>query len=211
MMIGAGCVDVIRSSYVGLEIFGMAPMFRKKAESGEIRIIEETETTLVAGLKATLSKLTFLPARCLLGTDLLSLRSDIRTVTCPYTGEQLPALPAIKPDVALIHALAADEQGNAILGGNLALDIDIAHTADVTIISTEAIISHEEIIKKGADVIGLSVDYVVPLKLGAYPTSCFPNYFLDGQVFIDYLSACQNDQFWPFIIELRRKVFEYES
>jgi len=122
IMIGSGCVDMIRSCYVGLEIFGFAPMFRQKIENGEIKMIEETETTIAAGLRANLGGLAFLPARCLLGTDFLKIRPDIRIVTCPYTGERLPALPAIKPDVALIHALVADEQGNAVLGENLSVD-----------------------------------------------------------------------------------------
>lgn len=207
MMIGAGCVEVIRSCYMGLEIFGLAPMFRQKVENGEIKTIEETETTIAVGLRANLAGLAFLPARCLLGTDLLKIRSDIRMVTCPYTGELLPALPAIKPDVALIHSLAADEQGNAVLGGNLSVDIEIAQTSEITIISSEAVITHEEIIKRGADIIGLNVDYVIPLKHGAYPTSCFPEYLLDGQAFLDYIKACQDDRFGSFITELYQKIF----
>jgi glutaconate CoA-transferase subunit A len=206
LMIGTGCVDVVRSCYVGLEIFGMAPMFRKKAENGEIQIIEETETSVAAGLRATLGGLTFLPARVLLGTDVLKVRSDIRMVTCPYTGEQLPALPAIKPDVALIHALASDEQGNAVLGGNLSVDVEMARTAEVTILSTEAVVPHEAIIEKGADLIGLDVDYVVPIRRGAHPTSCFPDYLLDGQVFVDYIQSCQENRFELFVRGLCQSV-----
>jgi glutaconate CoA-transferase subunit A len=199
IMIGAGCVDVIRTCYAGLEIFGLAPMFRRKVEDGEIRVVEETETTLAAGLRATLGTLAFLPARCLSGTDLFRVRPDIRKVICPYTGEQLPALPAIKPDVALIHALAADEQGNAILGGNRAIDMEIAQAANITIVSTEAVVRHEEIVERSADIIGFDVEYVVPAKHGAYPTSCYPDYFLDGKIFVEYIKACQEDRFDSFV------------
>ena len=205
IMIGAGCADVVRTCYAGLEIFGLAPMFRRKVETGELRMVEETETTLAAGLRATLGTLAFLPARCMSGTDLFRVRPDIRKVTCPYTGEQLPALPAIKPDIALIHALAADEQGNAILGGNHAYDLDLAQAATITIISTETVVRHEEIVQRGADIIGFDVDYVVPAKHGAYPTSCYPDYFLDGKVFVEYIKACQENRFDSFVKVLCEK------
>ena len=199
IIIGAGCADVVRTCYAGLEIFGLAPMFRRKVEAGDLQMVEETETTVAAGLRATIGTLAFLPARCMSGTDLFRVRPDIRKVTCPYTGEELPALPAIKPDVALIHALAADEQGNAILGGNYAYDLEMAQAAKTTIISTEAVVTHEEILKRGADIIGFDVDYVVPAKSGAYPTSCYPDYFLDGKIFVEYIKACQEDRFDSFL------------
>jgi glutaconate CoA-transferase subunit A len=205
IIIGAGCADVVRTCYAGLEIFGLTPMFRRKVEAGELRMVEETETTLAAGLRATLGSLSFLPARCLSGTDLLRVRPDIRKVTCPYTGEQLPALPAIRPDVALIHALASDEQGNAILGGNRAIDQEIAQAAKITIISTETVVRHEEIVQRGADIIGFDVEYVVPAKHGAYPTSCYPDYFLDGKVFVEYIRACQEERFDSFVKALCEK------
>jgi len=63
LLVGAGCASTIRTSYFGLEVFGFAPMFRRAAEKGIIKIIEETETTIAAGLKATLAQLAFLPAR----------------------------------------------------------------------------------------------------------------------------------------------------
>ena len=208
LIVGAGCADVVRSGYAGLEIFGMAPMFRKKVEEGEIRTIEETETTVAAGLRATLAGLAFLPSRVLSGTDILKVRTDIRTVTCPYTGEVLPALPAIRPDVALVHALKCDEQGNAVLGGNLCSDIEKAGAAEVTILSTEAVCSHEEIIERGADLIGLDVDYVVPAKGGAYPTSCYPDYVLDGRIFTDYIRACEEGRFDSFVAALSKRVLK---
>lgn len=208
MMIGAGCVSKVRSSYGGLEIFGFAPMFRRAIEAGNIQMVEETEMTIAAGLRATLAQLPFLPSRVLQGTDLLKIRPDIKTVVCPYTGEKLSALPAIRPDVALIHALAADEKGNMVLGGNLSIDIEIAQTASLTIVTTEALVSHEEIIAKGVDIIGLSVDRVVLAPLGAYPTSCHPNYHLDGRMFIDYIKACKEDRFKAYVEELRARLEE---
>ena len=204
LLIGAGCVCRLRSSYTGLEIFGFAPMFRKAVQTGKLAVIEETELTVAAGLRATLAGLCFLPGRTMHGTDLVSVREDIKTVVCPYSGEELAALPAIRPDVALIHALAVDEQGNAVLGGNLSLDIELAETSSLTIVSTETVVSHEDCIRRGVDLIGLSVDKVVHAPKGAWPTSCHPVYPLDGLEIIDYLTACEKDGFEGFLTRLRR-------
>ena len=206
LLVGAGCASTIRTSYFGLEVFGFAPMFRRAAEKGIIKIIEETETTIAAGLKATLAQLAFLPARALQGTDILKVRPDIKTVLCPYTGERLSALPAIRPDVALIHALASDEKGNLLLGGNLSVDIELAQTAGLTIATTEKVVSHQEIVARGADIIGLNVHKVVLAPRGAYPTSCYPEYQLDGLMFIRYIEACQENRFWPFVVDLNRSL-----
>jgi glutaconate CoA-transferase subunit A len=208
LMVGAGCVSTVRTSYFGLEVFGFAPMFRRAVEAGSIQMVEETEMTVAAGLRATQAQLAFLPARVLQGTDMLKVRSDIKTVACPYTGEILSALPAIRPDVALIHALSADEKGNLILGGNLSIDIELAQTADLTIASTEALVSHREILRQGADVIGLNVDRLVVAPRGAYPTSCHPKYHLDGWMFVKYVRDCQQNGFDLFLDELKTHLEE---
>ena len=204
LLIGAGCVSRLRSSYTGLEIFGFAPMFRKAAEGQSIEVIEETEMTVAAGLRATLAGVGFMPSRVLAGTDLAALRRDIKTVACPYSGENLAALPAIKLDLALIHALAADEQGNVILGGNLGVDLEMAAIAQRTIISAEEIISHQECVRRGVDIIGLCVDAVVHAPQGARPSSCHPAYGLDGLKLIDYIAACNSGGFAKFANQLRQ-------
>ena len=204
LLVGFGCAAKLRSSYTGLEIFGFAPMFRKASERGELEVLEETEMTVAAGLRATLAGVGFMPARALAGTDLAALRDDIKTVVCPYRGEKLAAMPAVELDVAIIHALAADKQGNAILGGNLGVDIEMAQIAKRTVISAEEIISHEECVRRGVDIIGLSVDSVVHAPKGAWPSSCHPAYGLDGLKLIDYIAACQKGGFKEFANQLRQ-------
>src|SRR5512139_3319398 len=116
LLVGAGMVSKVRSCYFGLEIFGLAPMFTYYANRGEIEVIEETEASLAFGLRAQAAGVGFMPGRGWLGTDLPSLRPDVRTVIDPYSGEELIAFPALHPDVAVIHALRADSDGNAQIG-----------------------------------------------------------------------------------------------
>jgi acyl CoA:acetate/3-ketoacid CoA transferase alpha subunit len=124
-LVGAGMVARVRSCYFGLEIFGLAPMFTYYANRGLLQVIEETEASLALGLRAQMAGIGFMPGRAWLGTDLPRLRPDVCTVTDPYSGEQLMAFPAICPDVAVIHALRADEQGNAQIGDNKGVDEEL--------------------------------------------------------------------------------------
>lgn len=199
LLIGMGCVDIIRSCYVGLESFGLAPNFTKFAAAGKLNIIEESESTITFGLRATLANVSFSPARALIGTDLLKVRRDIKMVRCPYTGEKYPAIPALKPDVAVIHAQFSDRRGNASLRGELAIDRELSLAAKKVIITTEKIVSDDTINKYGLDILGCSVDAVVEIPLGASPTSCFPFYPLDGLEIVEYVERCKDDSFEKYI------------
>jgi len=183
ILVGAGIVNQIRSCYFGLEIFGLAPMFTHYANRGEIEIIEETEASLAFGLRATLAGIGFLPARAWIGTDLLRLRPDVRTITDPYTNEELVAFPAIKPDVAVIHALKADPEGNAIIGKNKGVDEELILAAEKVIITAEEIVGRLD----RADVVPQFVDAVVHAPQGALPTSCHPLYQIDGDALLNYV------------------------
>ena len=182
LLVGAGLVKYTRTCYFGLEIFGLAPMFTHYANRGELLIIEETEASLALGLRAQMAGIGFMPGRAWLGTDLPRLRPDVATIRDPYSGEELMAFPAIRPDVAVIHALQADPHGNARIGDNRGIDEELALTADLVIVTTEEIVP--ELNK--ADLVAPFVDIVVLAPRGAAPTSCHPLYPLDGQALLEY-------------------------
>ncbi len=182
LLIGAGAVSRVRTCYFGLEIFGLAPMFTHRANRGDLEIIEETEASLAFGLRAQLAGIGFMPARAWLGTDLPALRPDVRTVSDPYSGETLMAFPAIRPDVTVIHALQADAEGNALLGGNKALDEELALAAGTVIVTAEEIVPALE----RADLAAPVVTYVCHAPRGAAPASCYPAYPLDGHTLLRY-------------------------
>lgn len=182
LLVGAGLVNRVRTCYFGLEIFGLAPMYTYLANRGEIEIVEETEASLALGLRATLAGIGFMPGRAWLGTDLPRLRPDVRTVTDPYTGEKLAAFPALKPQVAVIHALQADPEGNALIGGNKGIDEDLSLAAETVIVTAEQIVPQLE----KADLVAPFVHAVVLAPCGAEPTSCHPNYPLDGEAILTY-------------------------
>jgi glutaconate CoA-transferase subunit A len=182
LLVGAGMIARTRTCYFGLEIFGLAPMFTYYANRGEIEVMEETEASLAFGLRAQMAGVGFMPGRGWLGTDLPRLRPDVRMVTDPYNGEELVAFPAIQADIAAIHALRADPHGNAQIGKNKGIDVELCMTARTVIITAEEIVPGLE----KADLVAPFVHYVVHAPCGAQPSSCHPLYPMDGQAVLAY-------------------------
>ena len=182
LLVGAGMVSRVRTCYFGLEIFGLAPMYTYYANRGEIEVIEETEASLAFGLRAQMAGVGFMPGRGWLGTDLPKLRPDVKTIFDPYTGEELVAFPAIKPDIAILHVLEADQDGNARLGKNKGVDEELMATAVEVILTAEQITP--ELTR--AELVSPFVNSVVYLQNGAAPTSCHPNYAIDGEMLLSY-------------------------
>jgi glutaconate CoA-transferase subunit A len=182
LLVGAGLISRVRTCYFGLEIFGLAPMFTYYANRGEIEILEETEASLALGLRAQMAGIGFMPGRAWLGTDLPALRPDVRLVKDPYTDETLMAFPAIRPDVAVIHAVRVDTIGNADIGEHKGVDEELALTAAKLIVTTEEIVP--QLTK--ANLVAPLVHAMALTPGGAAPTSCHPCYPLDGSALLSY-------------------------
>ena len=117
-----------------------------------------------------------------MGTDLLRLRPDVRTVEDPYSGETLVDFPAIRPEVSIIHALRADAEGNVQIGANKGVDEELAVASEYVIVTAEEIVPELQ----KADIVSPFVDAVVAAPHGAAPTSCHPLYPLDGLAILNY-------------------------
>jgi len=202
LLVGAGCVSRTRTCYFGLEVFGFAPMFTQAANQGALQIIEETEASLAFGIRAGLAGVGFMPSTAWIGTDLLALRPDIKTITDPYGGEELVAFPAISCDVAVIHALVADRRGNARLNKNLGIDPELALTASRVIITAEEVVDS---LTTDVQVPGALVTAVVRAPHGAWPTSCYPDYPIGGSELLRYVEACANGQFENYLQQVVRR------
>ncbi len=196
MLVGGGCITKTRTCYFGLESFGLAPMFTKAVENGRLTVIEESEASLACGLRAAVGKLGFMPSRAWQGTDMFRVRPDVNTVIDPYSGETLTAFPAIEVDIAIIHVLKADRSGNAILGGNPTIDEMLTHVAKTVILTAEEVVDR---LPGPVDIVGLPVTAVCHVPRGAWPTSCYPAYPLDGEEILRYIDACNNGSFEDYV------------
>jgi glutaconate CoA-transferase, subunit A len=196
LLVGAGRVRQVRTCYFGLEGFGLAPMFSQQATAGALEVIEETEASLAFGLRATLSGVGFMPSRAWLGTDLPQVRPDVKTVQDPYSDQEYIAFPALGADVMVIHAPVADQMGNALVHGNLALDRELGLAADKVIVTAERVVDR---LDGPLELVGIGVDFVVEAPRGAWPTSCYPDYPLDGEEIVDYVEACSAGEFDAYL------------
>jgi glutaconate CoA-transferase subunit A len=202
LLVGAGCVSRTRTCYFGLEAFGFAPMFTQAAGKGSLHVIEETEASLAFGIRAHLAGVGFMPSRAWIGTDLLALRPDVKTITDPYSGEELVAFPALGCDVTVIHALVADKRGNARLNKNLGIDPELAALAPQVIITAEEVVDS---LNDDVNIPGALVTAVVHAPRGAWPTSCYPHYPIGGGELLHYVEACANGQFDAYIRQITEK------
>jgi glutaconate CoA-transferase, subunit A len=142
MLIGAGCVARVEAAAVTLGEYGLAPRFTAAVKSGELEMWDATCPALHAGLQAAEKGVPFMPLRGLIGSDLLRVRPDWRVINNPLaeTGviDPIVILPAIRPDVALFHAVKADRNGNVWIGIRRELML-MAHASKTTLVTVERI------------------------------------------------------------------------
>jgi glutaconate CoA-transferase subunit A len=181
LLCGADAVAASAESYVGFEQdFGMAPNYRRACESGSIAVEDSCCYTVVQQLRAAISGLPFLPLRSIRGTSMLTLHPEYKTMTCPFTGEELVLVPALAPDVAILHAQYGDAHGNLRIEGPPVADILFAKASRKVIATVERIVSNEELRKMGgANIPYFYVTAISEVALGAHPTSCYPFYGYD--------------------------------
>jgi glutaconate CoA-transferase subunit A len=173
-LIGAGSVRKIIASWVGNVAAGLGHNYRRAAESGipnPIEIEEHSNFTIGLGLQAAASGLPFLPTKTVKGSD-FSRGPQFSRVACPFTGDELTAVRAIQPDVAILHVQRADREGNVHLWGNFGVMREAAFAAGKVVLTCEEIVDHELILSDpNRNVIpGFLVASVVHEPFGAHPS-----------------------------------------
>jgi glutaconate CoA-transferase subunit A len=198
LLVGANCVAGVQTSYVGMGKFGLALNFRRAAEAGLLSIVEDSENTALERFRAGAMGISFIPSNGPLGSGLMD-SAETMPIYCPFTGKPMAALRAAQPDVALIHAHAADEKGNVQLDerylmDNLA-DINIARSAKRVIVSVEELVTTAQVMEHPARTIlpGFLVDMVVVASHGAHPCACDLRYDYDLDFMAEYHQASQNE------------------
>jgi glutaconate CoA-transferase subunit A len=188
LLVAAGSIAVCEESYVGFEQdLGLAPAYRRAAESGAVEVRESCCATILTQLRAAEFGLPFLPVRGVKGTDIRRLHPEYSEVTCPFTGEVLVAVPPLRPDVALIHAPLGDRRGNLHLEQPYVLDEHFAAAAGNVVATVERIASTEEVVGAGITIPAHLVTAVAEVPYGAHPTSCYPGYAYDRAHIEDYV------------------------
>lgn len=188
LMFVAGNVDTAVTSWISMAVtYGVSKVMRHYAEHGLVKIEEWSHSAMNLRYKAAALGVPFLPTLSMLGSDLMK-HTSVKEMDCPFTGEKLCLVPALYPDVAIIHVQRADRYGNAQVDGMPYADADIARAANKVIITAEQIVS-EERIRRESDrtfIPFFCVDAVVEAPFGSYPHECPGQYQADYRFFDEY-------------------------
>ena len=189
---------------VGLEARGLSPQARRVAESGEVTFCEWTNYALALRFQAASMGVPFLPVRGFAGTDTFD-HSAADRVTCPYTEQELTVVPALWPDVAVIHVHEADCFGNCRIRGTSVSDWHVARAAKKLIISCERLVSNDEIRRDptATTIPFYCVDAVCEVPCGSYPGNMPYEYYSDEEHLREWLTIERNiDDYHAFVNRL---------
>lgn len=207
LLCAAGKVRKAIYGFVSLDSIALEPHFRQARQTGTIEVMELDEGAFYLGLLAAAHRMPFYPTRAGLGSDMLAMNPEIKTIQSPYptppyeTGETLVAMPALKLDVSLIHMNRADRSGNGqFLGPDLYFDDLFASAAERTYMSAEKIIPTEQFLDHGSvhtlRISRIFVDGVVEAAGGAHFTECPPDYERDEAFQKSYAATAKDPQAW---------------
>ncbi len=179
---------------VGLEIRGLSPNGRRFMESGAVRTTEWSNAGLGWRYKAAAMGVPFLPARVMLGSDTQHYSAG-RLIADPFTGQKLLAVPALYPDVGIIHVHQADIYGNSQIDGTTIVDLDLAKASKRLIITTERIVDTEEFRRdpRRTSIPYWQVDAVCHVPFGSYPGNMPFEYFSDERHLAEWVEVEQDE------------------
>jgi glutaconate CoA-transferase, subunit A len=195
LFLATGAANKLISSWVGIGLrWGLLKVFRQYVERDPSIYEEWSHLTFGLRFLAASMGMPFLPTASLLGSDLLD-RTPAQEMRCPFTGELVVAVPALVPDVALIHVQTVDPSGNAQIDGPAYMDVEFARAAKTVIVSAEEVVPHEAIVRHAdhTKIPGFAVDAVVEVPFGSYPHECHGRYEADFAHFDAYSEQASAD------------------
>lgn len=190
-LIGAGCVEKIRAAWVGNVSEGLGHCYRRATEQSIPRAItteDHSNFSIALALLAASLGSPYIPTRTLLGGDIIRKNPTFRQESSPLDGSPLLLVPAVKPDVTIIHVQRSDEEGNAHLWGNVGICEEAMLAARDVILVAEEIVPHEVIVSDPNRVLGPSfkVRTVVHEPWGAHPSTVQGYYGRDHAFYHEY-------------------------
>lgn len=203
LLVGAGKVKSGVYGFISAD--GGAPFKPRLVDaarrSGAIELREMDEYMFSCQFKAAAERVPFFPIRGGIGTDVLSVNPEIRTIRDPYRNELVVAVPAVYPDLAILHANRADAHGNIEILGDPYFDKVFAKAAKKVFVSCEEIVDVGQI--ENASILGTFVDGVVKAPGGARPGSCYPSYSYDAEFLSAYQTAAEDPEaFASFVAQM---------
>lgn len=197
-MLAAGCAKKLVFSWAGNPGVGSLHAFRRlvEAKPRKIDIEEYSHFGMVARFQAGAANLPFWPLRNYMGTDIPGANPLIKSVTCPFTGETLAAVPALRPDVTVVHAQRADRSGNAQVWGLLGVQKEAAFASKRVIVVAEELVE-ESVIRADPNrtlLPGSIVSAVVIEPWGAHPSYAQGYYDRDNDFYVKWDDVARSEE-----------------
>ncbi|MGW5066925.1 CoA transferase subunit A [Streptomyces cyaneofuscatus] len=204
LLAAAGRISRLVTAFVTLDSIPLEPHYRAARERGAFTLTEIDEAMFLWGLHAAANRLPFLPVRAGLGSDVMRVNPELRTVTSPYEdGEEFVAAPALRMDAALVHMNRADRLGNGqYLGPDPYFDDLFCEAADTAYVSCERLVETAELAGSPGSapqtllIRRHSVTGVVETPGGAHFTSCVPDHPRDEPFQKAYAAAAADPAAW---------------
>lgn len=195
-MIGMGCAAAISFSWGGNPGVGSLHRLRDAIEHAwpnAIEIDEHSHAGMAVRFSAGASGLPFGLLKGYLGTGLAEINaSRVATVSCPFTGEELTALPAIRPDVTILHAQQADREGNILLTGIVGVNREAAMAAETLVVTVEEVVDELDAPMNAFVIPGWQVAAVSEVAGGAYPSYALGYYQRDNAFYLEWDAIARN-------------------
>ncbi|KPL91511.1 CoA transferase subunit A [Levilinea saccharolytica] len=187
-MVAAGCARKVIFSYMGNPGVGSLRIVRSELEAGRLEWEEYSHFGMITRLSAGASGLPFLPMKQTGAADLEKANPNIRRVTDPYSGEEVVVVPALNPDVAIVHVQRADRSGNAHIWGILGEQKEAAFAARHVILTAEELVD-EEVIRSDPNrsmIPGFIVDAVCEVPFASHPSYTQGYYDRDNAFYLSW-------------------------
>ena len=187
-MVAAGCARKVIFSYSGNPGVGSLRVIRKEMEAWRLEYEEYSHFAMITRLTAGASGLPFLPMRPTGSDDLRRANPQYRAITCPYTGAVLVTVPALNPDVAIIHAQRADRRGNAQFWGIIGEQKEAAFASKKVILTVEEIVD-ESVIRSDPNrtlIPDFIVSAVCEVPFAAHPSYTQGYYDRDNPFYLEW-------------------------
>lgn len=195
-LIGMGCAKKMIFSWGGNPGVGSLHRFRDAVENGwphALEIEEHAHADMANAYEAGAANLPFATLRAYIGCDLPKYNETIKQIECPFTGEKLAAVPAIRPDVTVIHAQQADRKGNVLLWGIIGVQKQAVLAAKKVIVTVEEVVDKIEPHVNQTVIPGWVIDAVCEVPGGAFP-SYAQGYYSRNNTFYQQWDAVARDR-----------------
>ena len=183
-LIGMGCADKLVFSWGGNPGVGSLYRLRDAVENGwphALQIEEHSHAAMANAYEAGAAGLPFAVFRGYVGTDLPKVNSNIKPLKCPFTGEELAAVPSLRPDVAIIHAQKADRAGNVLIEGIVGVQKEAVLAARRAIVTVEEVVERLQGVSPNACILpNWTVSAVAEVPGGAHPSYAHGYYQRDN-------------------------------